>query len=200
MCFSQYPSSDCPTHLHAASPQKDNATPFCLTVLQSFGYDIDRLGGAGVHSLTNVMILDSSVRGKFDELFIWFEKMVRGFCILNISSSQYKQVFFFFFENNPQDTENHYRIDSFLSLATGYRRKETVTFSSPHAETLPVPCPKLLALHAACAKATHLSGVGEYIGKHYEEMEDLQVLAHDGSSSTVLEQALYELSPEARAL
>lgn len=67
---------------------------------------------------------------------------------------------------------------------------EKVTFTSSDATTLPVPSPELLALHAACAKVAHLSGVGEEIDKFDRDLDDLHVLAADGSSSSVLAHAL----------
>jgi hypothetical protein len=65
-----------------------------------------------------------------------------------------------------------------------------VTFTSPDPITLPVPSPELLALHAACAKVAHLSGAGEQIDKFDRDLDDLRVLAPDGSSSSVLAHAL----------
>ena len=66
---------------------------------------------------------------------------------------------------------------------------------------LPVPSPKLIALHAVCAKVAHLSGAGEYIDKLDQDADDLDVLAGDGGSSDILTYAILksELGHETRA-
>lgn len=63
---------------------------------------------------------------------------------------------------------------------------EKVMFGSLRPIAFPVPSPALLALHAACAKVTHFSGVGEYIDQLDKDMEEIGVLAYDGASSDVL--------------
>jgi hypothetical protein len=62
---------------------------------------------------------------------------------------------------------------------------EKVTFVSP-SPNLPLPNPKLLALHAACARVCVMSGAAEYFDKIRSDMEELPVLAEDGSSMDVL--------------
>ncbi|KAK0436852.1 uncharacterized protein EV420DRAFT_1589940, partial [Desarmillaria tabescens] len=52
------------------------------------------------------------------------------------------------------------------------------------------PSETLLSLHAACAKVAHLSGAAEYIDKLDRDVEDLSVLAYNGSSGEVLRNAL----------
>ncbi|KAJ8699164.1 hypothetical protein PTI98_002312 [Pleurotus ostreatus] len=42
-----------------------------LAVLKRFGYDVDTLNGAGVHSLFNVMTLERNVHDMFDQLLLW---------------------------------------------------------------------------------------------------------------------------------
>ena len=65
----------------------------------------------------------------------------------------------------------------------------SVTFTSAVAG-LPLPDPRYLALHAACAKVAHLSGAAEYIEKSFRELEDTKVLASNGSSAEALQFAL----------
>jgi hypothetical protein len=69
--------------------------------------------------------------------------------------------------------------------------KKQVTFTSSDPTRYPdLPSPKLLALHAACAKVAHLSGAGEYVDSLDRDRDRLGVLALDGSSSVVLNHAL----------
>ncbi|EGN95750.1 hypothetical protein SERLA73DRAFT_76816 [Serpula lacrymans var. lacrymans S7.3] len=48
------------------------------------------------------------------------------------------------------------------------------------------PDPRYLKLHAMCCKVAHLSGAGESINKIHRDMEDMSVLAKDGSSMDLL--------------
>jgi hypothetical protein len=67
---------------------------------------------------------------------------------------------------------------------------EEVIFTSSDPTTLPVSSSELLALHAACAKVAHFSGAREQIDELDRELDDLHVLAFDGSSSSALTHAL----------
>ena len=53
-----------------------------------------------------------------------------------------------------------------------------------------MPDPRYLALHAACARVAHLSGAAEYIERRYRELEDIKVLARNGTSADMLSFAL----------
>ncbi|KAF8550034.1 hypothetical protein OG21DRAFT_1420364 [Imleria badia] len=44
-----------------------------LAVLKRFGYDINKLNGENVHSLTNVISVESNVHEAFDRLMLYFE-------------------------------------------------------------------------------------------------------------------------------
>lgn len=56
--------------------------------------------------------------------------------------------------------------------------------------SLPLPALRYLKVHATCAKVANLSGAAEYIDKVMRDLEDIQVLAADGSSADVLNHAL----------
>ena len=66
---------------------------------------------------------------------------------------------------------------------------------SAHSD-LPLPNPVYLSIDAACCRVAHLSGAGEYIEKILEDLEDIQVLAKDGSSARLLSFALQPHSQE----
>ena len=70
------------------------------------------------------------------------------------------------------------------------RRPEFVTFSSPDPEKLPLPKPAYLHIHATCAKIAHLSGASEYVEKILRDLEEIRVLAKDGGSSQLLNEAI----------
>ena len=69
---------------------------------------------------------------------------------------------------------------------------EIITFHSADPQ-IPLPDPRYLAIHAACAKVCHASGAAEVIEKMLREYEEIPVLATDGSSN-ILEHALHMIS------
>ena len=64
-----------------------------------------------------------------------------------------------------------------------------VTFS-PNDNGLALPDPRLLALHATCARVAHMSGAAEAFEKVERDLEDTMVLAKDGSSARLLDHLL----------
>ena len=54
----------------------------------------------------------------------------------------------------------------------------------------PPPDPKLLALHAVCARVAHMSGAAEAFDEFDRDLEDTIVLAEDGSSARLLDHVL----------
>ncbi|KAG9309699.1 hypothetical protein JVU11DRAFT_10375 [Chiua virens] len=134
-----------------------------LAVMQRFGYDVEKVNGAKVHSLYNVMTMQKDVHDWFDRLEMWFEST---------------------------EVVNRYRIRTLWPEFKTPRAE--VMFTSPNSVIYPVPSPQLLALHAACAKVAHLSGAGEYIDKFDCDTDNLSVLATDGSSWAILTHALWK--------
>ena len=59
-------------------------------------------------------------------------------------------------------------------------------FTSNHGDAQ-LPNPKLLTLHAACARVVRMSGAAEAIDKLECDVEEMRVLAFDGSSSHLLD-------------
>jgi hypothetical protein len=64
-----------------------------------------------------------------------------------------------------------------------------VTFSQCHKDLQP-PDPRLLTLHAACARVAHMSGAAEAFNKLERDLEEIKVLAFDGSSARLLDHLL----------
>ena len=52
------------------------------------------------------------------------------------------------------------------------------------------PSPFYLQLHALCSEVANLSGAGDYIDLIEDKLEELNVLAEDGSSADLLSFAL----------
>lgn len=60
-----------------------------------------------------------------------------------------------------------------------------IVFTTPDEEHLPVPDPRYLALHVACAHVAHLSGASEYIDEVLRDLETTGVLAPHGNSDVL---------------
>ncbi|KAG7089804.1 hypothetical protein E1B28_011454 [Marasmius oreades] len=140
---------------------KRDSSASLLTVLKRFGYDVENINGDKMHSLHNVMTLEKNVHEHFDRLELWFE---------------------------ATEIEHCYRIKTF---SKSIQVPNTTTFvrSGTHLDS-PLPSPELLAHHASCAKVAHLSGAAEYLDELDRDWDDLPVLAADGRSSNVLNNAL----------
>jgi hypothetical protein len=83
-----------------------------------------------------------------------------------------------------------------LVFEFGVKPQKQATFSVPgdvihecEAKGKPIPAlpdPNLIALHAACARVAHMSGTAEYFDKLEQDVEEMTVLASDGSSAYLL--------------
>ena len=88
-----------------------------------------------------------------------------------------------------QGEENKYKLEAADPLDLR-GNPEYVTFTTPDRVIFPLPSPTYLSIHAACAKVAHLSGAAECIDKFYRDMEDRKTLSSDGSSASILEEAI----------
>jgi len=57
-----------------------------------------------------------------------------------------------------------------------------------------MPDSRYLALHAACARVAHYSGVGDYIEMILSDIEEMDVLADDGNSEALYHALLGDAS------
>ena len=76
-------------------------------------------------------------------------------------------------------------------LETDERGRPFVTFSCD--EKL-IPDPQLLGLHAVCARVAHMSGAAEAFDQLDRDVEEIMVLASDGSSAPLLDHVLIPLA------
>lgn len=76
-----------------------------------------------------------------------------------------------------------------------------ITFTTAD-HNLPIPDPRYLAIHAACAQVIHATGMAKCLDKVLQDMEEMDVLPEDGCSD-ILAVALFrvdwrtKLAPEA---
>ncbi|TEB29348.1 hypothetical protein FA13DRAFT_1815454 [Coprinellus micaceus] len=83
-------------------------------------------------------------------------------------------------ESKQDGPANTYLIRTMLPLR-GLTTTEIIFTSSDPA--LELPDRRYLKLHAAICRVAHMSGVAEYMDKHDRDLEELSVLAPDGSSA-----------------
>jgi hypothetical protein len=69
---------------------------------------------------------------------------------------------------------------------------------SPNDNGLALPDPRLLGLHATCARVAHMSGAAEAFDKVERNLENAMVLASDRSSAHLIDHLLvpFEAIPE----
>lgn len=133
-------------------------------VVERFGeiLVVDELNGDSIHRLENVMTMDQVLRIYFDTYWIWLM---------------------------PTETMNKYQVCSrdpkLIEELPSVARLET-----PDPVDFPLPDPCYLALHAACAQVSHLSGAREYTEHDLRDLEEMRALAKDGSFASALKFAL----------
>jgi len=152
-----------------------------MSLLSSFGlYELvdSLLAEGGVHRLGNLLSLDSICHEYFDELNLWFEHTEEPnkykVCVANSGYQLYLRQ------------RTHLPFDPLDRLF--------VTFSRPD-PSLEYPDPRLLSLHAVCARVAHMSGAAEAFDKMDRDLEDVRVLALDGSSAYLIDHLLTPLEP-----
>ncbi|KAF9011275.1 hypothetical protein BDQ17DRAFT_1420670 [Cyathus striatus] len=133
-------------------------------ILKAFGYKTidEELNGVKIHRLENILTLNIDVHSAFDSLQIWLE---------------------------ATNVPNTYKVQGQTPvLISGYPK--TITFQNHAKIKRSLPSPVYLEIHASCAKVAHLSGAAEYIERITRDFEKMKVLAEDGSSAILLDNAL----------
>lgn len=83
---------------------------------------------------------------------------------------------FTIFENGP----NTYivRTGDVITCHAG----KVITFVNEHSEEIDLPSAQILDLHAAFSRVLHLTGAGECFESYSRDMDEIRVLASDGST------------------
>jgi len=124
----------------------------------------EELNGAAIHRLENILTLCGEIHERFDKLYMWLERKT----------------------DDPVHCYRPAAIRPFLLRGV----LTEVHFQSPDPKLLPLPDPRYLALHAACARVAHFSGVSEYFRKVSDDMKQVDVLAAGGDSVEALYHAI----------
>ncbi|KAK7047211.1 hypothetical protein VNI00_006877 [Paramarasmius palmivorus] len=153
-------------------------------ILSNFGLAIqDDLQNRGnVHDIRNILTLKTECRIYFDQLEIWFEPTV----------TNHEYEIYYAQEWRQQSLRLHdtvtFKVHDFV-FANTVDLIETMK-RNPHEY---LPDPKLLALHATCARVAHMSGAAELLQQWDLDLEDKGVLASDGSDMDVFSHAMSKL-------
>ncbi|KAJ7805948.1 hypothetical protein B0H14DRAFT_3882618 [Mycena olivaceomarginata] len=158
-----------PNQTSTDDPKRQHASA-AIGILRMFGLDdlTDRLttvgkpaSASGVHILVNIISLNPILHAHFDALDLFLEPTADG-------------------EADKYDVHGIPGQVKFVSLphAAGL---------DPNGTKFPLPDPRLLALHAVCARVAHMSGAAEVLDKFDRDVEDVQVLAEDGSAAMFLD-------------
>ncbi|KAJ3498576.1 hypothetical protein NLJ89_g10201 [Agrocybe chaxingu] len=121
----------------------------------------------GIHHLSNLLSLRTELHTAFDDLELWLEatseKNTYEVCVAQAA----------FFKGQP-----------YLKRMVHFEVNPDI--ASAGKVLPPLPDPKLLAIHAVCAKVAHMSGAAEYFDKFDCDVEDITVLSQDGTSAPLL--------------
>ncbi|PBK64892.1 hypothetical protein ARMSODRAFT_1053626 [Armillaria solidipes] len=163
------PFSLTPNSEKAADIRKSSKTFELIERFSGFKI-IDRVTGIDINRIDNVMTITLGAHKALGALHIWLEA-VRG------RANTYVL-------RNPGEVEAG-------TLING--KEITLVASDPR---FALPNPKFLAIHAACAKIYHASGMGEVIDQVLRDKEVVKVLSEDGTgpSFKVLEYSLVLLA------
>ncbi|KAI0034999.1 hypothetical protein K488DRAFT_44190, partial [Vararia minispora EC-137] len=132
------------------------------TIIQRFGCGElrDELAGDKMHSLKNIMTLESNIHDAFDSLELWLESTAspsrEALCIATD-----------LYEQGEPDTYN-VCLQGALGHGNFHNLPEKAVFKSADPQRYELPDPRLLALHAACCKVAWMSGAAGYL----EEVND----------------------------
>lgn len=148
-------------------------------VIEAFsGISLDDLNGNLINRPENGITLDSIIHKEFGRLSLCFVATeVVSIVPRNIAST------LLFTKGRKAHT---YKVQNWNIKLRDI--PETVTFV-PRAG-VPLPDPRYLALHAACAKVVHASGMAEILDRAFDDLESMPTLSNDGSSAYVLQHAL----------
>ncbi|KAL0059212.1 hypothetical protein AAF712_014058 [Marasmius tenuissimus] len=132
--------------------------PQTFAVFASFGYPSleEELGEERIHSLKNLMTVETSVQPPLDEQCMWFQP------IEGVPNSYRREI-------RAADRVLPHHLEQ-------WRVPEILEFGTERPE-LDLPCPRLLALHAAGAKVAQSSGLYDFL-----EEVDAMVLASNADA------------------
>ncbi|KAJ7798957.1 hypothetical protein B0H14DRAFT_2904553 [Mycena olivaceomarginata] len=147
-----------------------------LGILKMFGLEdvVERLMTIiPVHDILNILSLITDLHIAFDSLKLAFEPTADN------EPNTYDVVFAY-----PQTAIGFFGLKNRITLPNF---ADTRKFKQAGGLLeLPLPEPRLLALHAVCVRVAHMSGAAQALDDFDRDVEDTLVLARDGASANLL--------------
>ena len=113
--------------------------------MSRFGYEDlpDKLSGAGIHSLDNVLTLDISIRSLFDKLQLWFEAVVSGlqFSVLTLNvcrTARKTPIIFVWYTRGYLPCARQIQSHSKVHTPTFHCQTPSISGFMPHVVELPI--------------------------------------------------------------
>jgi len=154
-----------------------DVTPTGITKFEwakTAGAIIERFGGFSTHEVLgeqnlnsprNAFMASNAPHQEFDRLDMW----------LTPAKDEHGVI------PNSYDVTS-YRGENWLAMmGTGVMSRITFQPKQVGKEIIPAPDPRIIALHAACAKVAHMSAAAEHLEVVFRDPEQLRVMTDDGA-------------------
>jgi hypothetical protein len=139
---------------------------------------VEELNGENVHRLENVMTMSANLHGLFDTLVIWFESTVSFPPMFEHNLAPYKSCRVT--QTRTTSVPERPHISVLLPIQWCFLLN-TKIFLCSHQD-----------ISVSMKQAAHLAGGWEYVDAILRDMEEVAVLASDGSSAHLLSSALQQ--------
>lgn len=154
---------------------------------------IERFGGFSTHEVLgeqnlnsprNAFMVSNAPHQEFDRLDMWLTPAAVCSTVLSLVS----RIEINYYEDERGDIMlNSYDVTSYRGenwlamMGTGVMSRITFQPKQVGKGTIPAPDPRIVALHAACAKVAHMSAAAEHLGAVFRDPEQLRVMTDDGA-------------------
>jgi len=129
------------------------------------------LGSETLNSPRNAMLLAPLVHKRFDRLDLWLTPFEASGYVLNLCTWVYRRL-----QDHREVIPDKYKIN-YVRGIWHFRASATFqTYTLSNNKKIEPPSPKLIALHAACAKIAHMSGAAEHLEETFRDTEPLPVM------------------------
>lgn len=121
------------------------------------------------------MLLAPLVHRRFDRLDLWLTPFEASECVLNLCTMGLPPSLDYRITETSSPTRTLK-----INYAHGiWHFRTSATFQAcvlPNGKKIEPPSPKLIALHAACAKIAHLSGAAKHLNETFRDTKPLPVM------------------------
>lgn len=148
-------------------------------MLERYGaFKAEELGDEVLHSPMNVFTASVPPRHLFNDLQLWLTPAITMVCSLFTHSSLWLTCY----QDGetqitiPNTYEVEYRPGVDMEVPGGLSSHVTFDTYEVDGIFIPAPDPRLIALHAACARAVNISGAAKYIEERYRDTDPIAVM------------------------